>query len=185
MNEALVPLTRKTLQRLRDQMKFLSKTSRDLAAEASHAYETGGYWHDNFAYDETQREQGRVAAQLATVRYALKNHAIIDDMQIDIERVGVGTAVTLRMGQDEFDLTILGPFEIDLDADIVSHEAPLVEAVTGKKVGEKGIFQGMNVEVVRITAWKERLGEEVESSGKPNRYGGDMVSDRQSDPQTV
>lgn len=137
-----VLITTATLEQLTGKLAGLKRKLAQSIPETKHAYETGGYWHDNFAWDEMRRRQADLKGQIREIEEVLFHHILIDRVPVDTSRVGVGTTIRLRYRDtgEETNITILGPFESDPDRGIVSHQAPFTQALLGKSIGEMCVF---------------------------------------------
>ncbi|MGD8450623.1 MAG: GreA/GreB family elongation factor [Phycisphaerae bacterium] len=87
-----------------------------------------------FALEERDFLRGRLAQanrELALVR-------VLESHDVPIDSVGVGSRVTLRRTSDgnERVMTILGPFEADVDKGIYSYKAPVCQKLMGLHANE-------------------------------------------------
>lgn len=158
MQYNLIPITRATLEALKGELRQLMAEKVELAAEARHSYETGGYWHDNFAWEEARRQQGMIGGRIVDLRALFRSYQLIENMEIDAATVGIGTVVRLRGGEGEFCLTVLGPYDVNSGENVVSYEAPLVAVLRGARVGEERQFDGDELKVLEITKWEPKEG---------------------------
>ncbi|MEO0092988.1 MAG: GreA/GreB family elongation factor, partial [candidate division WOR-3 bacterium] len=62
----------------------------------------------------------------------------INFANVSTDIVGIGTKVTLAELEDskQLEITILGPYDIDLEKGIISYLAPIAKELLGKKVGD-------------------------------------------------
>lgn len=84
----------------------------------------------------------------------LRKVIIIEDMEeyknFDGETVIMGSAVTLDFEGEEETYTTLGTENSDVDNNILSAHAPLMEAILYHKVGEIINFNGMEVKIKKV-----------------------------------
>ena len=68
----------------------------------------------------------------------LKNAVVIDESEIDLDRVGLGTKVKVLDVEfdEEIEYNIVGSTEADPDQQKISDESPVGKALMGRKVGE-------------------------------------------------
>ena len=105
---------------------------------------------ENAEYTEARNEQSRIEGQIADMEKQLLNAVVVDDEDINLTRVGVGTKVRMveialdekgmptneEIGEEET-FRILGSAESDVDAGSISNESPVGSALMGRMVGEK------------------------------------------------
>ena len=73
------------------------------------------------------------------IRDRIKNAVVIDESELSVDSVSVGTHVVIRMtGEDETEeYDIVGRTEADAFNGKISDESPVGHALMGKAVGEK------------------------------------------------
>ena len=99
---------------------------------------------ENSEYDEAKSEQGKLEARIVELEYMLKNVRIIDEENINTDKVFVGSKVTIKDLETKEKLTyqIVGFAQADPDNGRISDESPVGRALLGRKTGET-----VNVEV--------------------------------------
>jgi transcription elongation factor GreA len=93
---------------------------------------------ENYEYKAAKEKQARLVAKVEAIRSELRRAKPIDFAQVSTNVVGIGTKVTLVelvSGKTQV-ITILGPYDIDLEKGIISYLAPLAKDLLGKKVGD-------------------------------------------------
>jgi transcription elongation factor GreA len=67
----------------------------------------------------------------------LKNAVIVDEEEVDLRTVNVGTTVKLldKEFKEEVEYQIVGSVEADVERNKISNESPVGHALLGKKVG--------------------------------------------------
>jgi transcription elongation factor GreA len=153
-------VTKYGISRLETRLKELQQRLSSMGEELSQNYETGGYWHDNGGWDEARRAQFDILSEIRELKGILTDHRLIDDMDIDGSRAGVGTIVTIKwIETDEIEhFTILGTYEFDPDNNIISHQAPLAQAIKGKIAGNTINFRGNEICIINIVKWRPKAG---------------------------
>ena len=112
---------------------------------------------ENSEYKFALEERDLLRARLARVNQELSLARLIEPHQVPTDHVGIGSRVVLRSTADGStrEMTILGPFETDVERGIYNYRAPVAAAVLGKRVGERAtlLIDGREVEfeVVEIT----------------------------------
>lgn len=93
-------------------------------------------WHDNFDYEENQRQMHQLARRVRDLQDALRRMEIMCAPQAPA-RVGFGCAVTLETDDGRVERLILGGYE-DGDADLrrVSYTAPIAQALMRAEPGD-------------------------------------------------
>ena len=94
---------------------------------------------ENSEYDEAKNTQGLVENRIAELEQTIKNAVLIDESELSVDNVSVGTHVTIReTGEDEAEeYDIVGRTEADAFNGKISDESPVGHALMGKAVGEK------------------------------------------------
>ena len=69
----------------------------------------------------------------------------------DGKTVIVGSIVDLDFDDEPCTYTILGDDEGDIDNDILSCNAPIAQALIGKKVGDKLEWQGESIKILKVS----------------------------------
>lgn len=112
---------------------------------------------ENSEYDEAKNEQAILESRINELEILIANATIIDDDDISVHEIGVGSYVKLKdLEFDEIEsLQIVGSTESDPDNGKISDESPIGKAALHKKVGD--IFEVeapagiIKFEVVEIT----------------------------------
>ena len=89
--------------------------------------------------DEAKNTQGLVENRITELEQMIKNAVIIDESELSVDNVSVGTHVTILMtGEDENEeYDIVGRTEADPLNGKISDESPVGHALLGKAVGDK------------------------------------------------
>lgn len=110
-----------------------------------------GDLRENFEYKAARQRHEYLSALATDLDADLRRARPIDFDAVDPARVRVGTRVTLRTdGGAERTLTILGPWESEPEAGVVSYESELAAALLGKAPGESAEIGGERNEVVEV-----------------------------------
>ncbi len=113
-------------------------------ARAGHAAQNGqcrrnwGDLSENSEYDEAKNTQGLVENRITELEQMVKNAVVIDESELSVENVSVGTHVTIQMeGEDEVEeYDIVGRTEADPLNGKISDESPVGHALLEKAVGD-------------------------------------------------
>ncbi|MCK9217914.1 MAG: transcription elongation factor GreA [Firmicutes bacterium] len=134
-------LTVSGLARLENELNLLKTKKRTEIAQRIKQALAFGDITENSEYDEAKNEQAFVEGRIAQLESILKNAKVIDDEDIDTEKVSIGAKVKLKVVDEEYDdvveYTLVGSAEADPINLKISNESPVGKAILGKSIGEK------------------------------------------------
>lgn len=138
MTNEQVILTKDGLREKQEKLDFLKTVRRAQVSEQIKEARAFGDLSENAEYDEAKNEQARVETEIARLEKLLRNAVIVDDTDIDISAVGIGTTVRILDTEynEEAVYLIVGSVEADADRNRISNESPVGAALMGKKVGD-------------------------------------------------
>lgn len=148
-------MTRITHRRLNKQ---LEKVKLDLEKAQLAVGEAAGQshdWHDNFPFEQAQRDVEFYASRARTLQERLSSAKFIEPNQ-DTEKVHVGNTVIVHFSDAEEpeQFTILGPNDSDNKQGWISYTTPIAQAMLGRKAGETVVAQtpagNLNIKIVSI-----------------------------------
>jgi transcription elongation GreA/GreB family factor len=123
------------LARIEELAGALREAGQEKGRWASQSAET---WHDNFGYEEEQRQEWTLSDRLEDF-VEMKNDAEIVQRRA-VDEVDIGCKVTIRdTATDEQRTFIVGTYQVlaPQDESEVSYAAPLASAFLGAAVGEE------------------------------------------------
>jgi len=137
-DDSVVYTTQAARDRRQDELRHIQEiempaNSRAIGVAADHGdLSENAEW--KFAIEEQQRLQQRAAK----LQDELARARILDPEDVPTGEVGIGSRVRLRAvdGQGDVELSILGPWDSDVDSRVYSYGTPLAKALLGKGVGE-------------------------------------------------
>ena len=134
-----VRVTLEGLINLMAELDFLRTTKRQEIKEAIKIAKGFGDLSENSEYDEAKNTQGLVENRITELEQTIKNAVVIDESELSVDNVSVGTHVTIReTGEDEAEeYDIVGRTEADAFNGKISDESPVGHALMGKAVGDK------------------------------------------------
>jgi transcription elongation factor GreA len=93
---------------------------------------------ENAEYDEAKNEQAILEAQIAELESIIENAVVVDDDDISVDEISVGSIMKIRdLELDEVEtLQIVGSTESDPDNGKISDDSPIGKAALKKKVGD-------------------------------------------------
>ena len=143
--------------KLVEEKEYLVTVKRKEVAQKLKEARSFGDLSENAEYDEAKNEQAILESRINELEILISNATVVDDVEISVHEIGVGSYVKLRdVELDEIEtLQIVGSTESDPDNGKISDESPIGKAALHMKVGD--IFEveapaGMiKFEVLEIT----------------------------------
>ncbi|MBR1752433.1 MAG: transcription elongation factor GreA [Ruminococcus sp.] len=125
-------------QKLVDEREYLVTIKRKEVAQKLKEARSFGDLSENAEYDEAKNEQAILESRINELELLIANATVVDDEDISIHEVGVGSYVKLKdLELNEIEsLQIVGSTESDPDNGKISDESPIGRAALHKKVGE-------------------------------------------------
>ncbi len=124
------------LKALEDELDDLKTVRRKDVAEKIKVARGFGDLSENSEYDEAKNEQAFIESRIAQLEAMLKNARVIDNDELDLDTVSVGTHVKIEDEDgevEEYDIT--GSTEADPLNGKISDESPVGAALMGQKAG--------------------------------------------------
>ena len=139
MAQEAVILTSEGVKELEEKLEYLKTEKRSEIAEQIKVAREFGDLSENAEYDEAKNEQARVEAEIGRLEKMLRNATVIDDDDLDVSVVRVGTTVKVydKEFKEEIDYHIVGSAEVNLEKNKISNECPVGAGLIGHKVGDK------------------------------------------------
>lgn len=131
-------LTDEGLQKLEEELEYLKTQKRKEVAEKIKHARGFGDLSENSEYDEAKDEQAKVELRIVEIEKMLKNAKIIDNADLKLDVVSVGTKLKLYDFDfdEEVSYSVVGSTEADPDNGKISDESPIGKALLGKKIGD-------------------------------------------------
>lgn len=154
-NNQPVYLTEEGLQKVKEELEYLTKTRRREVAQMIAEAKAEGDLSENAGYDEANTIQGFVEGRIRELENVLKNAQLIEEGATG-NSVTLGRTVVVReVGTDyEESYTIVGSLEASPEEGRISNESPLGKALLGKKKGQKVTVESpggeIRFEILRI-----------------------------------
>lgn len=124
------------LKALEDELEELKTVRRKDVAEKIKVARGFGDLSENSEYDEAKNEQAFIESRIAQLEAMLKHARVIDNEELNLDTVSVGTHVKIQDEDgevEEYDIT--GSTEADPLNGKISDESPVGAALMGKKAG--------------------------------------------------
>ena len=138
MDNKQIVLTDEGLLKLEQELESLKTEKRQEVAEKIKIARGFGDLSENAEYDAAKEEQAQVEARIVQLEKMLKNAKVIDQDDIDLNKVSIGTRV--KVYDEEFDeeveYSIVGSTEADPYTNKISDESPVGRGIIGRNIGE-------------------------------------------------
>jgi transcription elongation factor GreA len=139
MEHQKIYVTKQRLVEIEEEVRKLKfEGRRDVAARIAEARAQGDL-SENAEYDAAREEQGLLELRIRKMEQVLSNSTIIDESNIQTDKVGIMTRVTVvneKTGKENI-YQIVSQEEADLENGRLSMSSPIGRALLNKKVGEK------------------------------------------------
>lgn len=131
-------LTYTGLKKLEDELLNLKAVKRKEVAQKIKEAREQGDLSENAEYDAAKDEQRDIEARIEDIEKILKNAEVVDEDEVDIDKISVGCIVTLHDFEfdEEIEFAIVGSTESNSLANKISNESPVGAALLGKRVGD-------------------------------------------------
>ena len=129
--------------KLREELDYLVGVKRAEMAQKLKEARAQGDLSENAEYDEAKNEQAILEAQIAEIQFTLDNSEEVDDDDISIDEVGLGSTIKLknfRTGKIET-IQIVSSNEANFAEKKISDESPIGKGAMKKKVGDTFIIE--------------------------------------------
>ena len=131
-------LTYEGLRKLEEELDDLIVVKRkEIAQKIKEAREQGDL-SENAEYDAAKDEQRDIEARIEQIEKILKNAEVIDEDEVDLEKISIGCKVTVLDVEydEEEEFRIVGSSEANSLQGKISNESPVGKALLGAKVGD-------------------------------------------------
>ena len=110
---------------------------KEVAEKLKEAREQGDL-SENAEYDAAKDEQRDIAARIEVIEKILKNAEVIDDSDVDTNKISIGCTVKLKDLEfdEEIEYKIVGSSEANSLKGKISNESPVGKALIGAKKGQ-------------------------------------------------
>lgn len=142
-----VTYSRKVINKLEEELEYLKAVKRKEVAERLKVAISFGDLSENAEYDEAKNEQAKLEEQILKLDEKLRKAVIIDESQIDLNIVTVGSIVKVFDFDfdEEVEYVIVGSAEADPFEGKISNESPVGKALLGARVAKQLKFKYQTV----------------------------------------
>ena len=136
--EKQIMLTAEGLQNLKSELENLKTVKRKEIAEKIKVARSYGDLSENSEYDDAKNEQAILEARIADIEASLKNAVLIDESDINNDKVHVGSTVVIKNIATDKEMTvrIVGSNESNPKEMKISDESPVGMGLIGKVVDD-------------------------------------------------
>ena len=124
-------------QKLKDEYEYLTKTRREEVKNAIAEARSFGDLSENSEYDEARNEQAKVEARIKELDELIQHAVVIDESQVDMGTVGLGSLVKLEKNGEVVEYSIVGSNEANPFENKISDMSDIGKALSGKRAGDK------------------------------------------------
>ncbi|MGN0592522.1 MAG: transcription elongation factor GreA [Ruminococcus sp.] len=124
--------------KLNEELDHLITVKRAEMAQKLKEARAQGDLSENAEYDEAKNEQAILEARIAEIQYTLDNCEVVDDDDISVDEVGLGSTIRIhnfRTGKVET-FQIVSSNEANFAEGKISDESPIGKGALKKKVGD-------------------------------------------------
>ncbi len=131
-------ISREGFEKLQEDYTRLVTVRRAEVAQKLKEARSFGDLSENAEYDEAKNEQALLEAQIASLEETISNAEIVDDANISIDEIGIGSIIKLKkVGTDKIQtLQVVSTTEADVVNGKISDDSPIGKAAMKKKVGD-------------------------------------------------
>lgn len=141
---------RKSLEEKKKELAYIQevevpKNSKDIGE----ALEKGDL-RENSEYKAAKEKESQLAARVVELTNGINEATIIERKDVNASTVSFGTRIEVLENNESVKFTILGPWESDIENNILSYKSPLGMALLGKKVGDVVSFNDKKYSIKSI-----------------------------------
>ena len=131
--------TEEGLQKLRDELDYLSTVERKKISEAIAEARDKGDLSENAEYDAAKEAQGLLELKISKLRDIVSKARVIDESKLDKSKVLILSIVKVKNLKNNMVMTytLVPEKEADLKKGKISVNSPIAKGLLGKSVGEK------------------------------------------------
>ncbi len=136
-DEDVVQTTAAGLARAKQELRQMTEVEIPQVAEEIARARAHGDLSENYEYKAAKEKQARLMGRAKTLRDEIARARVVEPGEVDTSEVGFGCRVRLTDDEGKESVyTILGPWDTNPDAGVISAGSPLALLLIGRKVGE-------------------------------------------------
>jgi len=131
--------TEEGLQKLRDELDYMTRVERRKISEAIAEARDKGDLSENAEYDAAKEAQGLLELKISKLRDIISHARIIDESKMDASKVLIMSSVKIKNLKNGATMTymLVPEKEADIKAGKISVNSPISKGLLGKSVGDK------------------------------------------------
>ena len=131
-------ISREGFEKLQEEYTRLVTVRRAEVAQKLKEARSFGDLSENAEYDEAKNEQAVLEAQIAHLEETISNAEVVEDDNISIDEIGIGSIIKIKNISSENieTLQIVSTTEADANEGKISDDSPIGKAAMKKKVGD-------------------------------------------------
>lgn len=131
-------ITYEGLKKIEEELHYLKVEKRQDIAQKLKEARAQGDLSENAEYDAAKDEQRDIEARIEELEKILKNVEVIDEAEVDLDKINVGCQVRILDMEynEELEYKIVGSTEANSLKGKISNESPVGKALIGKVVGD-------------------------------------------------
>ena len=131
-------ISREGFEKLQEEYTRLVTVRRAEVAQKLKEARSFGDLSENAEYDEAKNEQALLEAQIAHLEETISNAEVVEDDNISIDEIGIGSIIKIKNISSENieTLQIVSTTEADANEGKISDDSPIGKAAMKKKVGD-------------------------------------------------
>ena len=139
-------LTLSGLKELEEELQHLKVVKRKEVADKIKEARAQGDLSENAEYDAAKDEQSDMEKRIEEIEKILKNAEVIDEGEVDLNKVSIGCTVTLKDLDFDEEVTykIVGSTEANILKGKISNECPVGIALIGSAIGDTVEVEGVD-----------------------------------------
>jgi transcription elongation GreA/GreB family factor len=93
---------------------------------------------ENSEYKFALEERDLLQARLAQMNAEMAIAQVLSEADIPTDHVGIGSHVVMKHLDDDsrYEVTIVGPWEADVDEGLINYQTPLAQRILGRRIGD-------------------------------------------------
>ena len=132
-----IPFTLSGLEKIKSELNDLKKSERPQVIQAIAVAREHGDLKENAEYHAAKDRQSFIEGRITELEDVISRAELIDLSKLSGKTVTFGTKVKIvdEENDQETDYQIVGPYEANLDAGLISIASPIAKSLIGKEVG--------------------------------------------------
>ena len=133
-----IPFTQSGLEKIKTELQQLKNVERQQVIRAIADAREHGDLSENAEYHAARERQSFIEGRITELEDVTSRAEVIDTSRISGETVTFGVTVVIvdELTDIEYNYSIVGPYEAELEKGKISTASPIAKGLIGKKVGE-------------------------------------------------